>query len=538
MFAPVIPLEQRLFGPLIAERAQRHPHRAYLSDHTGRSWTYGAFFTAAQSLAKGLASHGVKAQEPVILLMQNEGEFVIAHWGLTFLNAIAVPTNTALSGAALAYVFKDTGARTVIADAALLDNLAATAAAGLVELDLVVAVGPAAKAPIPTLKKVVPFDAMLAGHASAAVLCRPAAFDDIHLIAYTSGTTGPSKGVQVTYAQSVHTSLACIDAVGLTADDCIYAPLPLFHGMSRTMGTAPAMLHGARVHVADRFSATRFWEDVRSVGATYAVTVFTVPPTLKAKPASPLDRQHSLRVMFNAHHDREFEDRFGVRIVEAHGMTELGITIYSPHGERREGAAGRAAPEWDVMVVDEHDREVPPGAIGEMVARPQLPAIMMRGYLNKPEATAVATRNLWFHSGDFMRRDADGFFFFAGRSKERIRRRGENISAYEIEIAVNQHPGIVESAAVPYPAPGGEDDVRLVAVRRDGTAPSAADLGQWLESRLPRYMLPRYVEFRSELPRTASGKLEKASLVDSTLGAGCWDREATPLPEGKSLPTH
>jgi len=176
--------------------------------------------------------------------------------------------------------------------------------------------------------------------------------------------------------------------------------------------------------------------------------------------------------------------------------------------------------------VDESDRSVAVGQTGEMVVRPRLPSIMMQGYLNKPEQTAAATRNLWFHTGDFMRADADGFLYFAGRKKERIRRRGENISAFEIEACADGHPSVVESAAVAYPAGDGEDDVRLVVVAKAGVELTPDELAAWLDERLARFMRPRYIEFVERLPKTGSGKLEKYRIADSELSAGCWDREA------------
>ncbi|HZZ01737.1 AMP-binding protein, partial [Paraburkholderia sp.] len=308
--------------------------------------------------------------------------------------------------------------------------------------------------------------------------------------------------------------------------DIIYAPLPLFHGMSRSMGTIPALLMGAQAHLAQRFSASRFWQEVADAKATVAVTIFTIPPTLKALPPTPLDRSHGLRVMFNAHHDREFEERFGVRIVEAHGMTELGLTVYSPYPERHDGAAGRAAPEWEVRVVDEFDRDVPTGEAGEMIVRPREPSIMMKGYWNKPAETAAAQRNLWFHTGDFMRIDNDGYLYFDGRKKERIRCRGENVSAYEVETIVAQHPNVLECAVVAYPAGDGEDDVRLVAIVAEDAGLTEAQLGEWLETRLAKFMLPRYIEFQTSLPKTATGKVEKFRIMETGLPGAHWDRRA------------
>lgn len=534
MSAPHIPLEQRVFGQLILDQVERSASRPYLG-FGERRWSYAEFFAESQALARGLKHAGVRSQEPVILLMNNRPEFMLAYWALSFLNAIIVPVNTALKGDPLAYILQDNGARTILADADLVPHLNELGTEPLARVELLVVVGeprvadrqkagaadgkPAARPP-----RIASYAELVDAGSTGGIVCAPAHFDDVHIIPYTSGTTGPSKGVIVPYAQTVHTSLTCIDAVGMHRDDIIYAPLPLFHGMSRTMGTLPALLLGAQAHLAPRFSGSRFWQDVTRTGATVGVTIFTIPPTLKALPPSPLDRAHNLRVMFNAHHDREFEERFGVQLVEAHGMTELGLTVYSPHPERREGSAGRAAPDWEVRVVDEFGRDVATGEVGELVARPKLPSIMMKGYLNQPAQTCSAIRNLWFHSGDYMRQDNEGFFHFDGRKKERIRYRGENVSSYEVEGVVMQHPHVVECAVIAHPAGDGEDDIRLVAVLLENAGVDAGELASWLDERLPKFMRPRYIEFRAELPKTASGKIEKFRLMEIGLPDAHWDR--------------
>lgn len=525
-FAPEIALEDRVFGTFIIDQVAKNADRPYLG-FLDKRWTYAEFFRESQNLARGLNALGVGAQQPVVLLMNNSAEFMQAYWALTFLNAIVVPVNTSLKGDTLAYLLKDVGARAVIADAMLVDNLAMLQKEQLQAIDVLIVVGGGAKPiqPLP-IKKVLSWEEVCNRGLAGGTFCAPTRFDDIHLIPYTSGTTGPSKGVLVQYAQTFQTSLTCINTVGITRDDIIYAPLPLFHGMSRSMACLPALMLGAHAHLAPRFSASSFWCEVTDVKATVGVTIFTVPPTLKAKAPSALDRAHSLRVMFNGHHDPVFEERFGVKLVEAFAMTETGIVISSHWPERREGSSGRINPDWEAQVVDEMDQPLPFGEVGELVVRPKKPAIMMKGYLNKPAETVAAMKNGWFHTGDYLREDADGFYYFDGRKKERIRSRGENISAYEVEAIVMQQPDVVECAAVAYPAGDGEDDIRLVAVMRDASALDEAQLAARIDGMLPKFMLPRYIEFRESLPKTLSGKIEKFRIVDTDLQAGHWDRRA------------
>lgn len=524
-FAPEIALEDRVFGRFIVDQVAKNADRPYLG-FLDKRWTYAEFFRDSQKLANGLNALGIGAQQPVILLLHNSGEFMLAYWALTFLNAIVVPVNTSLKGDTLAYLLRDVGARAVIADSTLVDNLATLQKEQLELIDNLIVVGGKGK---PThslpIKKVLEWDEVC-DSGMGSTICATSRFDDIHLIPYTSGTTGPSKGVLVSYAQTFQTSLTCINTVGMTREDIIYAPLPLFHGMSRTMGALPALILGAQAHLAPRFSGTKFWKEVTDVKATVGVTIFTIPPTLKANPPSELDRAHNLRVMFNGHHDPVFEERFGVKLVEAFAMTETGIVISSPWPERREGSSGRINPDWEAQVVDEMDRPLPVGEVGELIVRPKKPSIMMKGYLNKPAETAASMKNLWFHTGDHLRADADGFYFFDGRKKERIRSRGENISAYEVEAIVMQQPDVVECAVVAYPAGDGEDDVRLVAVMKDTSTLDEAQLATRIDAMLPKFMLPRYIEFRESLPKTLSGKVEKFRIVDTELQTGHWDRRS------------
>jgi crotonobetaine/carnitine-CoA ligase len=230
-----------------------------------------------------------------------------------------------------------------------------------------------------------------------------------------------------------------------------------------------------------------------------------------------------VRAIFNAAHDLEFESRFGVRTLEAFAMTETSYLLYNRYPQRTLGSTGRAHEDWDVELVDDHDVPVAVGKAGELVARPRKPYIMMQGYHNKPQATLEAWRNLWFHTGDILRRDEDGNFFYIDRKKERIRRRGENVSSSEVEKGVSVHYAIAECAVIAHPAAEGEDDIRLVAVLKAGAVLAPAELFAWLRERLPKFMLPRYIEFVDELPRTGTSKVEKRALQQQGLSPGAWD---------------
>ncbi|MDQ2765258.1 MAG: AMP-binding protein, partial [Pseudomonadota bacterium] len=323
----------------------------------------------------------------------------------------------------------------------------------------------------------------------------------------------------------VSTAMTFAGLVDLKPDDVIYAPLPLFHGMSTRMGMLPALYTGSRIVLGARFSGSRFWADAIEADATITLTIFSIPNVLLAQPPGPLDQAHRVTRMYNAHHTEAFRQRFGVQLVEAFGISEVGLFIASPLTEQRAGSCGRPHPDWEVALLDEDGILVPDNVAGEIVCRPRLPGLMMRGYLNQPDRTVEATRDLWYHTGDIGRRDADGYYWFVDRVKERIRRRGENISSMEIEDAVRRHPDISDVAALAHPAREGEDDIRLLVVLNEGVALMEPVLHAWLSARLPRFMLPRYIEIVPSIPYTATNKIEKTKLMAAGLAPDAWDSD-------------
>lgn len=512
-----IPHEERTLCKLLFQAAELHGNKPFLHVD-GRTYSFYETHMKSQAVARGLHTLGVGPQEPVMVMLDNSAEFIFSWFALSLLNAICVPINTAYTGDMLAYATCDVKSRVVITSAGYAAAFANLAPEQRGKLETMVICG--AHDGVPGMKSL-SWDALMIETGDQ--VCAPSTPTDIAFICYTSGTTGPSKGVILPQSLIFQTAQSFISAVGMTAEDIVFTPLPLFHGMSRTMATMPALVLGAQVHIAPRFSATTFWQDVRRANATISTTIFTIPPILNAKPASADDRAHRVRVMFNAHHDPEFEERFNVRLVEAHAMTETGMTVFTPFPERKLGASGRMGDDWESAIVDENDRPVPTGAIGELVLRPKLPGIVMDGYLNKPEATVGAWRNLWFHTGDMMRADDEGYLYFSGRKKERIRRRGENISAYEVETIAIQHPDLVECAVLGVPAGDNEDEVYLVGVLRDAQLLSESELHNWLKGRLPKFMVPRYIEFRESLPKTGSAKIERHTLQKSVPSLAAWD---------------
>lgn len=340
-------------------------------------------------------------------------------------------------------------------------------------------------------------------------------------ILYTSGTTGPPKGVMLSHAAYLNSAWHfATEMVGATADDVLYTTLPLFHINAQAHTVLPAIQLGATFALSARFGASGFWEDVRWQGATVFNSLAAMIPILCKQPASPRDLGHRARLTACAATPKdvwlEFERRFGVEIVEGYGLTETaGFCVANPRGAARIGSIGKPM-SWIDARVEEN----------EILLRAKGEHQFMEGYYRDPEATAEATRGGWFHSGDAGRVDADGYFSFVDRIKQSIRRRGENVSSWEVEKVVNAHPAVLESAAVGYPSALGEEDVRVVVVPRPGQTIEAAEIVRWCEPRMAYFMVPRYVELRGALPKTATERVEKYRLKAEGLGPGAWDREA------------
>ena len=487
MSAYDLPLHERLIGKLLETQAARRRDAPFLTSGT-RTLSFGQTAEAVKRIASGLAELGIVKGDRVALMLPNGADFVLSWFACAWLGAVCVPFNPTYKGYMLEYLIADAGIKGVVADAGLLSAFHSVSTKALESIAWFAIVGDAATADIGHYGgRVVDF-AWMTSRTPASSAVRLDSRDPNYVV-YTSGTTGPSKGVVLSGAALLAGSCTFIEIVDLQPDDKLFTPLPLFHGIASRQGVLPCLIVGAQIVIAPRFSTSQFWEQVCAAGATIAHTMFGIPAMLKAQPASGLERQHKLRLMYNANHDEVFEARFGVPLIEAYGLIETGITIYSAHDKRRAGSCGQIHRDWDAMLVDENELLVAPGEAGELLLRPKAPWIMMDGYLNKPDATLRACRNLWFHTGDFLVRDADGFFAFAGRQKERIRRRGENISAWEIERIVYGHPDIELCAALGHPADVGDDDVRLALTLKGGKSLSPEQLMDWLRERMPAFML-------------------------------------------------
>jgi len=510
-------------GELLRTRASAVPDRPFLH-FAGEpaAATFGTVAAAADRNAAALHALEVRAGEPVALMMPNSVAYVELYFGLAHRGAPVVLVNTAFRGYMLEYVLNDSGCRTLVVDAAYLPTVLASADQ-LSTLEQLVVVGDTSALP-EWRERFARLRLATLDPAAPAVEPARVSHTDLHCVVYSSGTTGPSKGIMISHAHAVVKAIEVIRICGFTPADVLYSPLPLFYSMGLLRGVLSVLLTGASIVLRDRFSVSAYWEDVRAYGATVGHTVFALPQMLASAEPTDRDADNPLRCMFNAQHDPAFEKRFGVRLIEGYGLTEAGNAIYSRLDEPAvPGSCGRVSPEWDVLLADPDGFPVPDGEPGEILLRPRLPHRIMLGYLHKAEANARATRDLWLHTGDLARRDAEGFYYFHGRLKDMIRRRGQNISGWEVEQMLLEHPDVADAAAVAYPSEVGEDDLRVVLVAREGATLDLAEVAAFCARRMPDYMTPRYLETVGELPKTPSGRVEKYKLADAPLGAGAHD---------------
>jgi crotonobetaine/carnitine-CoA ligase len=435
---------------------------------------------------------------------------------------IAVPINTATRGAQLEHVLRNSEPQALVADGSLvgwLDHVDAAivpqqlwsfeAEAPESVAGRPVTAPPAAAEPLPP---------------------HPVRPGDTAAILYTSGTTGPSKGVCCPHAQFYWWGVLVSEILGIEEGDVLYTCLPLFHTNALT-AFVQALVSGGTFELGPRFSASQFWGRVRQAGADVTYLLGAMVSILMGRGAGPADRDHRVRVALAPATPpwlfEPFRERFGVQLVEGYGSTETNCPIAPERpGDARPGYMGPVRPGFAARVVDEEDQQVADGTAGELVLRHEQPFAFATGYYRMPEQTVQAWRNLWFHTGDRVVREPDGWYRFIDRAKDAIRRRGENISSWEVEQVLVGHRAVQAAAAFPVPSELGEDEVMAAIVLEPGATLSPEDLIAHCEPRLAYFAVPRYVEFVSELPLTENGKVRKQVLRERGVTSSTWDREA------------
>jgi crotonobetaine/carnitine-CoA ligase len=488
-----------------------------------RSLTFEQAHLESSGLAAGLAELGVGQGDLVATLMSNGIEILLTWFAAAKLGAVEVPINPAFRGASLEYLLNHSGATIVVADAAhveallrlegRLEALRTVVLTGEVDVDL----------PWRTAR----YRDLIESN-EPRELSRVDA-GELMAIVYTSGTTGHPKGVMESHRCAMHWGVNYAKYMDVGPDDTNYLFPPLFHAMSQFLGVVPALLTRSRVALGEGFSASRFWDQCRTDGVTLFNFAGGVLSFLWKQPPRDDDADNPVRRALGVPIPDDlypgFEQRFGLTLLPPFGTSESSVVCFSTAGSVRRGSSGRPIEEYEVRVVDDFGAPVPAGAIGEIVTRPRHPDSMMRGYFGQPDATVQAFRDLWYHTGDLGKLDEDGYLFFVDRKKDAIRRRGENISSFEIERVIDRLPQVLESAAVGVPSEHGEEEVKLAVVLQPGARLTAEALWGYCVDELPAFMVPRYLEFRDSLPRTDTERVRKVVVRDEGIHNGVLDRE-------------
>lgn len=502
-------------GTLLERRAASLPQRPFLVMAEGLRLSYGEFNERVNNLAHGLAAHGLGAGDRVAIMLGNSLEFMLASFALKKLGAIEVAVNTGFRGPGLVHVVNLTEARLLITEDEFVPAIVQVRDE-LRFLRTVALVGDVAVAGRELRGlEVGSFEDLLSDRGDNPE--RQVRDTDLGTVLFTSGTTGPSKGCMLSHRYAVRTAEFMAESIGLREDDCLYCPFPLYHVDAAFLTVAPAIVLGARVAIGRRFSASGFWDEVREFEATVFDFMGATLTILWKREPLPDDADNPVRLAWGVPMPswrREFERRFDLKLLHAYGLTDGGMPCWEdPDADEPPGSCGRPRHPYEVKIVDEHGDEVPRGTVGEITIRPLEADIVMKGYWGMPEATLEAFRNLWLNTGDYGRMDDGDHLFFEGRKKDAIRRRGENISAWEIEEVLHEHPAVAEAVAVGVPSDLTEEDVKAYVVLREGAALEAEELREFCRPRMARFMVPEYVEFIDEIPKTPTGKPEKYKLL-------------------------
>lgn len=485
------------------------------------SWSFAEALDLAARSAGRLSAAGVGQGDRVALICENRPEFIEIFLGAAWLGAILVPINTASRGLQLRHILENSGAKLLVLEAALLGALEHVDLATL-PLETIWVIDSPAGAQTPPIARPLP----ALGEAVAAASVRPS---DTLAILYTSGTTGPSKGVCCPHAQFFWWGVNTAHLLGVGGDDVLCTTLPLFH--TNALNTFfQALITGATAIFESRFSASAFFTTLAARRATVTYLLGAMVPILLSREAEPAEQGHRTRIALApgvpGHFHADFTRRTGIALLDGYGSTETNFVIGSPIAECKPGTMGRLFEGFAARVVDDEDNEVPDGTPGELMLRAEAPFAFATGYFGTPEKTVEAWRNLWFHSGDRVIREPDGYYKFVDRLKDAIRRRGENVSSFEVEQVLLSHPEISTAAAYPVRSELAEDEVMASIVRQPGSALDEVSIIRFCETRMPYFAVPRFLEFVDVLPATENGKIQKYKLRERGVTDRTWDREA------------
>ncbi len=522
-----LPLEERVLPKVLYRAAEAQPEWPFVL-HGDQVFSYADTERISTQLAHGMRKWGVVSGVRVATLLDNSPRYILTLFAVAKLGALNVPINTAARGDLLRYYLQDANCTHVIVQ----DTYLTALREAWPDVNLPLAVlhpdEQSSGMEFPSWEDLLADGEALRERSLGITLH---AWDP-WLILYTSGTTGPSKGSICPHAHSLSIARTQATRMALEPQDRLYTCLPLFHGNALNYSTLTALWARATIALETRFSARRFWPDIHRYRATQFNAMMIVTSILEKLPVTPEERDNPVRIAAIVPpppNRKQLEERWGLKIISQFALSEAcPIAVLAP-GEAydKPRTSGRIAESIELRIVDENDVEVPRGTPGEIVIRTKQPWTMFCGYYGKVEATVSAFRNLWFHTGDRAYIDEDGYLFFVDRVKDAIRRRGENISAFEIESILNGHEAILEAAAVPVPSELGEDEVAVFIVKAAPELTEEAVI-DYAVRKMAYFMVPRYVQFVDDLPKTPSQKISKTALREQAKATyrEMWDREA------------
>ena len=515
------PPERRNVPDMLRMQAAQYGDRTLFACGDTR-WTYAETVDIAARTGGLLAAHGIARGDRVAIICGNRPEIMQLVLGAAWIGAVSVPINAASRGFQLQHMLSNSGAKILAIEAELIDALDGLDFSAL-PLERIWLIG-APKEP-PARKPILIDPLPPATVAAPAATIAPG---DLFTILYTSGTTGLSKGVCCPHAQYFWWAVYTGWQLGVRDGDVLHTPLPLFHTNALNC-FFQALLHGATQVAEPKFSVSGFWPALERSGATVTYLLGAMVPMLLSRAPSPPEKAHKVRVALApgvpGNYHAEFTERTGVILLDGYGSTESNLIMASYVDDRKPGTMGKLVPGMEARIVDDNDEEVPDGTPGELILRADHPFAFATGYFAMPEKTVEAWRNLWLHTGDRVVRDPDGYYRFMDRMKDAIRRRGENISSFEVEQVLIRHPAVALAAIFPVSSDLAEDEVMAAIILKEGASATEEEMVRFCEGKMSYFAIPRFVEFVDSLPRTENGKVQKFKLRERGRTAATWDRE-------------
>jgi crotonobetaine/carnitine-CoA ligase len=522
MSASILTADECVLRNLLDRFGKTQPQKVFARMQNSTEWTYAETLRRARQISGTLHRLGVRRGDNVFCWLPNSAAFIETWFGANYMGAVFVSANIAYRGGILEHILGLASAKVGIVHADLLPRLGDIK---IPFLERVIVVGgpPSGSFPGITLYD----ESILAEPSEPAPLEAPIQPWDSAFVIFTSGTTGLSKAVLSSYIHAYSFFREGFPHL-VGADERFMIFLPMFHA-GGTQPTFAQLTAGGSVAIIESFKTTDFWNTVRETKSTTASLLGVMAPFLLKQPPSPDDKTHGLKAVSItplSEDAREFGLRFGVGMCTGYGMSELCAPVTTELNPKKLGISGRLRPGFQVRLVDENDCEVPEGQVGEFIIRADRPWCMLTEYYKNPEATAAAWRNGWFHTGDLLRRDEEGYYYFVDRRKDAMRRRGENISSHEVEMEILKHPAIREVAAFAAKSEIAEDEVMVCISTPASASIEMRELLNYLIPRMPHFMLPRYIRVMDELPKTPTGKILKDVLRQQGITEDTWDREA------------